>query len=92
MGEGVQQLPTEEDEYRHQGEEADEVYVVTIPRNLHHTKPVLEAKRKELENFKIFKVYEDACGHIQKKKILELICVFRSGGSLRITCESHTYL
>ena len=36
----------------------EEVYVVAIPRNLHHSKPVLDAKRKELENFKIFNVYE----------------------------------
>ena len=35
-----------------------------IPRNLHNTKPVLDAKRKELENFKTFKVYEpvEDCG------------------------------
>ena len=31
-----------------------EVYVVFIPRHLHHTKTVVEAKRKELDNFKTF--------------------------------------
>ena len=52
-GEGALQPQTVEDgevqqELPSTAEEADEVYVVTIPRNLHNTKPVLEAKRKEL--------------------------------------------
>ena len=44
----------------------EEVYVVVIPGNLHNlnSKPVFDAKRKEGENLKTFKVYESVedCG------------------------------
>ena len=43
-------------------EENEEVYVVTIPRHLHKTTAVIEAKKKELENFKscwVFKIVKD---------------------------------
>ena len=41
------------------GKNDEEVFVVLIPGNLHGKPGVIEAKRKELENFKAFKVYEE---------------------------------
>ena len=67
MGEAQQEVAAIEGApvYHEIVEEPDEeVYVVVIPRNLHHSKPVLDAKRKECENLKTFKIYESVedCG------------------------------
>ena len=40
-------------------EHDDEVFLVSILRHLHGEPAVIEAKRKELENFKAFKVYKE---------------------------------
>ena len=56
QGEAPADEPTDQTVSNEQNDQ--EVYVVFIPRHLHHTKAVVEAKRKELDNFKTFGVYE----------------------------------
>jgi hypothetical protein len=57
-GQAGQAVEEQQDQTLQSEQDDQEVYVVFIPRHLHTTKAVVDAKTKELDNFKTFGVYE----------------------------------
>lgn len=64
------QVNAQNQENPDQGEDdvqEEQAFVVLVPRSMHHLPAVLEAKKKELQNFKDFKVYEIVDDEGQRK-------------------------